>query len=190
MPLLLSPAHIPGVRRALLGLLSLLGLCAGCAARETDAEYPENEVLVAEGDDELDEGPARPAPPAGTLWRDEVHAIVDAGLGWFLQRVEVEPSLEAGRFRGFRVVQLKPPDFWQGVDLKTGDVVLSVNGMPIERETQAYEAFQSLKKADELRVRYLRGGRERDLVYRIVDPPPEPEAKPSGDAKGTRQAKR
>lgn len=171
--------------RGLLYLSSLFFLLAGCGGRQNEAEYPPSEVLVAEadGDDAMNEEPARPAPPAGALWRDEVHATVDAGLGWFLQRLEVEPSLDAGRFRGFRVVKLEPPDFWQGVDLKPGDVVTSVNGMPIERETQAYAAFQSLKKSDELRVRYLRGGRERELVYRIVDPPPEPEAKAKNEKK-------
>lgn len=177
------------------GLIHLLPFAltlVACGARETEAEYPPSEVLVEEADaeDAMNGEPARPAPPAGSLWRDEVHATVEAGLGWFLQRVEVEPSLEAGRFRGFRVVQLKPPDFWQGVDLRPGDVVLSVNGMPIERETQAYAAFQSLKNADELRVRYLRAGRERDLVYRIVDPPPEPEAKVRADDTVARSAKR
>lgn len=180
------------MKPGLIQLSPLVLLLAGCGARETDAEYPPSEVLVAEADEEeaMNAEPARPAPPAGSLWRDEVHATVDAGLGWFLQRVDVEPSLEAGRFRGFRLVQLKPPDFWQGVDLRAGDVVQSVNGMPIERETQAYEAFQSLKKADELRVRYLRGGRERDLVYRIVDPPPEPEAKRRSESKIAQSAKR
>jgi S1-C subfamily serine protease len=153
-----------------------------CAGRETEPEHPPTDVLAAEVDEEeeaVNAEPARPSPPTGSLWRDEVHATVDAGLGWFLQRVDVEPSLEAGRFRGFRVVRLKPTDFWQGVDLRPGDVVVSVNGMPIERETQAYDAFVALKKADELRVRYLRGGRARELVYRIVDAPPDAAGKPA-----------
>lgn len=160
-------------------MLSILLPLAACAGQEANAEYPATDVLVADSDedDAMNDEPARPAPPAGSLWRDEVHATVDAGLGWFLQRVEVEPAVEAGRFRGFRVVRLQPPEFWQGVDLRPGDVVLRVNGLPIERETQAYEAFQSLKRATELRIRLARGGTERDLVYRIVDPPPEPEAR-------------
>lgn len=103
------------------------------------------------------------------LERAQVVEVVRAGLGRFLQKVEVEPSFEAGKFRGFRLVSLRPPSFWQGVDLKPGDVVLSVNGMPIERETQAYDAFQSLLSAKELRVDYLREGRAQRLVYPIVE---------------------
>ncbi len=103
------------------------------------------------------------------LYRDEVVETVDAGLGYFLQRVEVEPSLSEGRFRGFRVVTLRPAGFWYGVDLEPGDVITRINGMPIERETQAFEAFESLRKASTLRVKYLRGGEPRELVFRIVD---------------------
>ena len=54
---------------------------------------------------------------------------------------------------------------------RASDVVTSINGMPIERDTQAYEAMVSLKKASELRVAYLRGGEERVLVMKIVPRP-------------------
>src|SRR6185503_8059588 len=68
-----------------------------------------------------------PSRPKGTLKRAEVVAFVNGGFWNFLQQVEVEPSLDDGRFRGWVIVALKPPDFWQGVDLAPGDVVTSVN---------------------------------------------------------------
>jgi type II secretory pathway component PulC len=111
---------------------------------------------------------APPARPAGMLYRDEVVAVVDGGLGRFLQKVDVEPSLKGGKFEGFRIVALRPHEFWRGVDLAPGDVVTSVNGMPIERETQAYDAFIALKTSERLTVNYLRNGAPRELVYRIV----------------------
>ncbi len=113
----------------------------------------------------------RPAAPATvTLRRQDVVQVVDAGLGRFLQKVDVEPSFAKGRFQGFRIVELRPGSFWQRVDLRPGDVVLSVNGMPIERDKQAYDAFQTLRTASELRVDYLRDGQPRSLVYPISDP--------------------
>ena len=128
--------------------------------------------------------PARtPAPPvaaakpasvpvpgsARTLRRADVVSIVDAGFGSFLERVQVEPALDAGRFRGWTIVELAPPEFWQAVDLKPGDVVTAVNGMPIERDMEAWAAFESLKTAQQLGVSYYRAGTERKLAYRIVD---------------------
>ena len=117
---------------------------------------------------------AKPAPVAApgsatTLRRADVVHMVDAGFGSFLERVQVEPALDSGRFRGWTIVDLAPPEFWQAVDLKPGDVVTSVNGMPIERDMEAWAAFESLKTAKELDVAYSRAGAERKLAYRIVD---------------------
>jgi hypothetical protein len=152
------------VKRAFL-LCALVSGLAGCAGADDEAEYPDQEIGVGEvGGEEPQKAPR----PKGVLYRDEVDDTVEIGLGYFLQRVEVEPALDNGHFKGFRIAALRPADWWNGVDLKPGDVILSVNGMPIERDTEAHKAFLSLKQASELRVEYLRGGQSRALVYRIV----------------------
>jgi type II secretory pathway component PulC len=112
---------------------------------------------------------AATAAPLTVLHRADVVSVVNAGFGTFLERVQVEPSLDAGRFRGWTIVDLSPPTFWQAVDLKPGDVVTRVNGMPIERETEAWAAFEALKTASSLDISYYRAGAERTLAYRIVD---------------------
>jgi len=43
-----------------------------------------------------------------------------------------------------------------------------VNDLPIERDTEAYDAFESLKQADSLRVSFQRDGQSHLLVYKIV----------------------
>jgi hypothetical protein len=62
-----------------------------------------------------------------------------------------------------------------------------VNGMPIERDIDAYQAFQSLRSAPALRVTFLRGGAKRELVYSIIDAggkasAPKPKAAPPAPA--------
>jgi type II secretory pathway component PulC len=96
---------------------------------------------------------------------------VSQGLGAFLQHVDVgdQPVLVAGKFHGFRIAALRDGTFWQGVDLKPGDVVTGVNGFPIEHPEQAQTAFDSLEVSSELRVAYERDGQPRELVYAIVD---------------------
>ncbi|HVJ18674.1 MAG TPA: hypothetical protein VM686_24805, partial [Polyangiaceae bacterium] len=115
--------------------------------------------------------PAAPKAPPGTVLRKDLTGFIDAGFARFLQMVEVEPSLEQGKFVGWNIVSLRPPEFWQGVDLKPGDVVRSVNGLPIERETEAFDAFQSLRTAEKISINYQRGGTQRTLDYRVVDEP-------------------
>ena len=110
--------------------------------------------------------PTRP----GRLSRGEVMATLSRGLGDLLTRIEIEPLLAGGKFRGWRVVKLRQGDpMWTGVDLAPGDVVTAVNGRPIERPEQALAAFQSLAVASELRVTYERNGARREIAYPIDD---------------------
>ena len=94
---------------------------------------------------------------------------VDRGFGHFLQMVEVEPRVFDGKFTGWTIVGLYPRDFWQDVDLREGDVVTRVNGLPIERETEAFSAFQGLKQAKELTVALERDGQAKKLRFPIVE---------------------
>ncbi|HKO51667.1 MAG TPA: hypothetical protein VJV79_28350 [Polyangiaceae bacterium] len=109
-----------------------------------------------------------PRPPQGTLYRDDVNALIERGFPEFLQRVDVEPRLVDGQFRGWSIVNLNPRDFWSDVDLKPGDIVTRVNDLPIERETEAFDAFESLKRSDALRVAFQRDGQSRVLEYKII----------------------
>ncbi len=124
-------------------------------------------------------------PPPGALWRDDVDAVVDGGLGRFLGFVTVEPRLEGDTFVGWQIVELRPVDTWTGVDLAPGDVVTRINGRPLERETQAFDAFRSLKGSDKLVVSYLRGEEAREIVWRIV---PRPGVRPALPASSTSAA--
>lgn len=155
------------MRRAWVLVLALGG-CGGSVQQQTALPAPAPAAARAQVG-----GRARVAarPRARALARRDVVATVKAGLGRFLQRVDVEPSLRDGRFQGFRILELKPPDFWQGVDLRPGDVITRVNGRPIETEMQAFAVFQSLKTASALRVSYVRDGQPRQLVYAIVGTP-------------------
>src|SRR4051794_761048 len=114
--------------------------------------------------------PPAPVPPRpGGLSRSEAVAALSRGFGAFLARVQVEPALSNGKFRGWRVVKLSSDPMWRGVDLAPGDVVTQVNGLPIEHPEQALSAFQSLAVAKELRVSLERNGARREIVYPIDD---------------------
>ncbi len=128
--------------------------------------------------------PPAPKPASGTMptaagsrtrpnviARSAVRAVVAQGLGAFLRRVEVDdqPVFVGGKFHGFRIALLRDAEFWNGVDLRPGDVVTRINGLPIERPEQAQIAFESLPSARELRVSYDRDGKPREIVYPIVD---------------------
>lgn len=106
----------------------------------------------------------------GTLSRDEILPVLERGLGAFLQGVGTQPSMKGGKFVGFRLVKFFPNDSrMKTVDLIAGDVVTSINHMPIERPEQAIQAWESLRTAGELRVDYLRDGAAQHLEFIIED---------------------
>ena len=132
---------------------------------------------------------ARAAVATGTLQRADVERVVDAGLGRFLGSVALEPSLSAGKFTGWSIVGVEPADLWGGVDLQPGDVVTKINGMPIEREVEAFDAFQAVRQAATLEISYLRQNQPRTLRFTIVGAPspalpkaPTPTPTPSASA--------
>jgi type II secretory pathway component PulC len=133
-------------------------------------------ALVACGGGATESNTPRPAAstatlPPGSLARADVVRVVDAGLGRFLQRARVEPSLEEGRFVGFKIIELVPDSFWGDTDLRPGDVVTHVNGQFVEDPNQAFEVFESLRSAQTLEVRVLRDGKAKTLRFPIVGPP-------------------
>ena len=92
---------------------------AACGPSYSGPEYPNKPPAgVNLATDDL-----TPAPP-GVLWRKDVNAALDAGLGRFLQHADLEPVVQAGVFVGFKVLELKPPSWWAGVDLMPGDLML------------------------------------------------------------------
>jgi S1-C subfamily serine protease len=144
------------------GLFLLVG-CGGEPAEEPTASAPETsgaETVQIVGTPR----------PTGALSRSNVVAIVDLGLGRFLQGVDTEPVVVDRRFIGFRLLRLYPDDpRFASVDLRAGDVVTRVNGQSIERPEQALQMWNGLRIASELAVDYLRDGEPRQLRLAIVD---------------------
>jgi len=101
----------------------------------------------------------------GVLDRKGLNAIIDQGLGRVLAKLKLSPALRAGRFEGFRVREIEPA--WSGTGLLVGDVLLRVNGQPIERPEQAQLAFDSLRVASEVALELMRGGAKMSLRYRV-----------------------
>ncbi|HEX6242060.1 MAG TPA: PDZ domain-containing protein [Polyangiales bacterium] len=96
-----------------------------------------------------------------------MRAIVDQGLGRVLARLKLSPLLVKGKFQGFVVNQIDPA--WAASGVTVNDVVLRLNGSPIERPEQAMAAFESLRVASELALELVRDGQRITLRYRIED---------------------
>ena len=107
-------------------------------------------------------------PRTTSIKRSKVKQTIGKGLGYFLQNVAVEeyPAMKANRFYGWKLRSVSAD---LGVDLRPGDVVVHVNGMPIEHPEEADLAMRSLEKATSLRVAFERDGKPQTLELPITD---------------------
>src|SRR5262245_46472568 len=144
-------AHSPRMRclllRAALAFALALSMgCAGEAAPPRDGASP-----GAKGALEKTEAPPPPVPPGHVARRDVDLALTRLGLPWLFRRVMREGTVDkAGKFAGWRLIGL--PEEWSSVDLRPGDIVNRVNGLPLETPDDAWEAWKSVAKAKEIRL--------------------------------------
>jgi len=113
------------------------------------------------------------APPGkglrnGTIARDRLLAVLDAGPGMFLRQLEVTTMKHGERFVGWQLVQpVDPKSPLVDVDLVPGDVLLAINGKPISRPDQLHTVWESLRTANAVTAQLWRGDAQLTLEFAI-----------------------
>ena len=148
---------------AYLSVFATLGMIA--CGQQKEAESPrlvDTTRLVEETPSEV------VVAPITSLRRESVDRTVSLGLPRFLQQLRVKAWVESGQFIGWEILAFRDPSAWQGVGLMRGDIVTRINQQKIERDTEAYQVFLSLRDVDMLEVEYLRGEERMKLALPIV----------------------
>lgn len=141
------------------------------APETEEAPVPAVEVKDQEPAPAGEAQPAVPyAGPRGAIRRAELVRFLERPPAVFLRNVTSEPRFEGGRFRGWTLMSFFPGDpRFTGIDLRQGDVILRVNGHPIEQPDQFIFVWQELRQAKELRVDLLRSGKPHVSRWTIAD---------------------
>ena len=71
---------------------------------------------------------------------------------------------------GFRLASVRPGSFFERIGLRVNDVVLRVDGRPINGVDDASAAYAWLRVTDRFSVEVLRNGRPMTLNYVIQQP--------------------
>jgi hypothetical protein len=142
-------------------LLQLAIGCGGSASRprDTGAEPVASASVSPAAEPEV-------AVPAGSIGRKRLDAALRRGPPSFLAQVRVEEVIRQNKFIGWRVTQF--PAEWDGSGLQPGDVVMQVNGVTPEKDTDLFNVWVSLSEASELKVAYERDGKSGEVVMPIV----------------------
>jgi general secretion pathway protein C len=78
--------------------------------------------------------------------------------------VQVQPVMEAGMIKGYRVNPGKQRRLFHGTGLRAGDVVTSVNGIALSDPAQMATLFAQFKSASRFNLEVERGGRPTSLT--------------------------
>ena len=141
-------------------------LLLACAGSTPAAEEPEPiEPIETQPVVETYESPVT----SGEIARADLVAVLDAGLGRFLQGVDLSPDMREGAFFGFRINQLYPDDpRFTSLALQPGDTVTRINGQSIERPEHALQVWNSLRVASELLIEFEHEGELKQLRFAIL----------------------
>lgn len=75
---------------------------------------------------------------------------------------------DGGEIRGFKVKKIKSCSPLHQAGIRNGDVITSVNGKPITNVTQAWAAWNKLKRKRDIQVELERKGEPRTMRYQVV----------------------
>src|SRR5688572_1888985 len=120
----------------------------------------------------------------GTIPRDRLVAVLDAGPAQFLRQLEVTARMNGERFVGWQLVQvLDHAGPLHDVDVVPGDVLLAINGKPLSRPDQLQTIWDSLRTANTVQAQLWRGAAKFTLDFAIEPPvtetaPPAPTPAP------------
>jgi general secretion pathway protein C len=85
-----------------------------------------------------------------------------------MTEITVTPHIaEDGQQSGLALKNIKPNSIFRRMGLRNGDVLVGVDGNPIESVDDALGLYENLKTSSDVQVQILRRGQQRTIDYRI-----------------------
>lgn len=89
-----------------------------------------------------------------------------------MDAVRAMPVLEQGKLTGYRIYPAGNPSMFNQLGLKPGDVVTSVNGIPLTDPAQSMRILSSVKTSEQVSITLLRNGQPMTQVLQMQDQNP------------------
>lgn len=83
--------------------------------------------------------------------------------------VEVVPVVRDGAIHGKKLYKIESTSLASKVGLANDDIILDIEGQPVDDRLQMYEAMSNVELLDEFTLHIERKGKRVDLVFDIVD---------------------
>jgi general secretion pathway protein C len=119
-------------------------------------------------------------PPQSSRFAENLRNIAETNPTAFAEIVRPQPVFANGVQRGYRVYPGRNRQQFAKLGLQPGDLVLSINGTPLDDPQRGMEIFNTIGSSDRVQVTVERNGEPQDLTLNTAQISlPDPKAAPS-----------
>jgi general secretion pathway protein C len=111
----------------------------------------------------LNANPIPAAVPNQNPAFDRVRRLISEDPSLLSDIMRNQPVLMQGKLRGFRVYPGRNRQAFTRLGLRSGDLVIAINGTPLDDPARGDEIFRTIGSASEARVTVMRNGQQQDL---------------------------
>jgi general secretion pathway protein C len=129
--------------------------------------------------------PVQAAVPNMNPAFDRVRRLITEDPSALSDIMRNQPVLMQGKLRGFRVYPGRNRQAFTRLGLRSGDLVIAINGTPLDDPARGDEIFRTIGSASEARVTVMRNGQQQDLSLNMAQVAQEAEEAVGGDAQPT-----
>jgi general secretion pathway protein C len=121
------------------------------------------------------------APPSATALQMEapverMRKLITDDPGLMADVMRPQAAYAQGKLKGFRVFPGRNRQAFSRLGLRPGDLVMGINGTPLDDPGRSQEIFRTLGSSSEARVTVMRNGQQQDLTLNIAQVAQEAEA--------------
>ena len=134
--------------------------------------------------------PAPPPPPLPTAENpivDRMRQLIANEPSAISEVIRPQPVFAQGKQKGFRVYPGRNRQAFTRIGLRPGDLVLAINGTPLDDPSRGQEIFNTLGSSSEARVTVMRNGKQQDLTLQMSQIAQEAESLVGGGNDGAAQ---
>ncbi len=88
-------------------------------------------------------------------------------IGKLLKNIRIVPVVKGGETLGFRFTYINPKSPLYKYGLRSGDLIKSINGMPVKTAEEAFKIYNMLRNEQYITVEIERKGKKKVITYEI-----------------------
>lgn len=90
-----------------------------------------------------------------------------ADIGNLLKDVRLIPIVKNGETLGFKFTYINPRSLLYKYGFRSGDLIKSVNGMPVRTAEEAFKIYNMLRNENRIEIEINRNGKRKVIIYEI-----------------------